>query len=686
MSPAAEGTSTPEKHATRIPIASRLHSPTVNPFPLGSNDDELEREQARAARAATNRRTSFVAAAAAPTSLPPLPSLLERDQIMDLLQNCLKLASENKINQKNTWELNLIDHLSVIIQSKSEDDDDDENNFQKASCSLEAGVKIYSLRVDSLHSEAYKVLGGINRAGTEENNENAADKNHAHGRTEQQEGLSRKDVERKLSPLATLEASFEALNMKKIDVAFSVDPLYHQTSAKFDEGGAKGLLLNNLGVYGNCHVLFDSFEVPEKFILNDSQNDKSELIDLSFAKDCLDQMMINLPKKDDISPTLRDIMDLFDENNHKQQNLNADDEQPAGHGETDDFYGTQLGDTSFGDADLNACDHDDHTSVIDDNSMIDETSFSTHLEETGDYSFQGFGTGAKIEEITVFLSYGLGFTSKANEWAGPDYWKYKKSKGLEHVPYSVEKQEQTTSKIKVKKTFSEFEFMKSLEKDVSIIFQAPKNPKSLILPTNRASCKFTLPEDFHYKPESLAKLFLLPDVMFLGKKARQSNVVDDLRVPTSWDQESINHDNFDDENSNDDLNDPGSLVRLPRQVNKVEVQYDKVSKQVDVHALKETLWKHILGTVDTKQQQQQQQKGWEDSDSDSNSVSVSLRQVLNQLLRQSDNSRQNEISPHLFFICLLHLANEHGLILLHSDDLDDVVIAVPQPSSFAKKR
>jgi hypothetical protein len=37
-------------------------------------------------------------------------------------------------------------------------------SFQ-ASCTLEAGVKIYSLRVDSVHSEAYKVLGGINRAG-----------------------------------------------------------------------------------------------------------------------------------------------------------------------------------------------------------------------------------------------------------------------------------------------------------------------------------------------------------------------------------------------------------------------------------------------------------------------------------------------------------------------------------------
>jgi hypothetical protein len=34
-----------------------------------------------------------------------------------------------KINQKNTWELGLIDHLSEIIQAGEEEDD--ETNFQK---------------------------------------------------------------------------------------------------------------------------------------------------------------------------------------------------------------------------------------------------------------------------------------------------------------------------------------------------------------------------------------------------------------------------------------------------------------------------------------------------------------------------------------------------------------------------
>ena len=69
-----------------------------------------------------------------------------------------------------------------------------------------------------------------------------------------------------------------------LSVAFAVDPLYHLISAQIDEGGAKGLLLNNLGIYGGCQVVFDSFDVPGKCRSCLVQNDVSPLIDLSFAK------------------------------------------------------------------------------------------------------------------------------------------------------------------------------------------------------------------------------------------------------------------------------------------------------------------------------------------------------------------------------------------------------------------
>lgn len=42
-------------------------------------------------------------------------------------------------------------------------------------------------------------------------------------------------------PSATLEPNTENLNVKKFDLTFAVDPLFHKTSAQFDEGGAKGM-------------------------------------------------------------------------------------------------------------------------------------------------------------------------------------------------------------------------------------------------------------------------------------------------------------------------------------------------------------------------------------------------------------------------------------------------------------
>lgn len=51
-----------------------------------------------------------------------------------------------------------------------------------------------------------------------------------------------------------------------------MDPLFYHRSKQLNEGGARGLLLYNLGVYGGCHVLFDSFEVPEKYNLYALQN------------------------------------------------------------------------------------------------------------------------------------------------------------------------------------------------------------------------------------------------------------------------------------------------------------------------------------------------------------------------------------------------------------------------------
>ena len=46
-----------------------------------------------------------------------------------------------------------------------------------------------------------------------------------------------------------------------MDAAYDIDPLFHKLSQKFDEGGAKGLLLVNLGVaHDGCRIILDSKE------------------------------------------------------------------------------------------------------------------------------------------------------------------------------------------------------------------------------------------------------------------------------------------------------------------------------------------------------------------------------------------------------------------------------------------
>ncbi|KAL3821578.1 hypothetical protein ACJIZ3_007483 [Penstemon smallii] len=630
-------------------------SPTKSPFFLGSNDDKLERAQARAA--AIRRKI------AAPISAPASEAepFLGKDQILELFQNCIKLASENKINQKNTWGLNLIDHLNDII--KVEEENDVETNFQKASCTLEAGVKIYSMRVDSVHSEAYKVLGGINRVGQEDEQDSVANDDNIND--EQEEGKAQKDHQTKLSPLTTLESSLAAINAKKFDAAFVVDPLYHQTSAQFDEGGAKGLLLNNLGVYANCRVLFDSSEIPGKCLSSVAQCDGMETIDLSFAEEFIGPMVFGMLDKSEISPSLSAIVSQFDkdnrrpsevyssvkvgENSENNHDLDGDTWENCG---TWDFYqddqATMVDEGTY-DEDQNLPNQQDVSDLAD-----EQLNFNDNVEED------------KFEEVDGYLFLNLGFPTKKNAWAGPSHWKYRKGKDPENP--ANEDGSPKAKKSKNKKVDSDIEFSNAVDMDLSHIFAPPKNPKSLLLPANRAPCNTRLPEDCHYQPENLVKLFLLPHVLCIGKSGRKRT--DEAIQNTNgygenaaWDDEDGFGGAFDDGHAYSDNEESSTLVSQPRQVNKIEVHYDKASKQVDVHALKQILWDHIQKLNQISVQEEAPKEV------------ISFKQVLSDFPDECRAAGSlNDISPHLCFICLLHLANEHGLSIRDYTSLDDLSI------------
>ena len=101
-------------------------------------------------------------------------------------------------------------------------------NFQKASTTLDASVKIYGYRVDDTLNMGYRILDNLNRGEQPKTQEEQPKQS------------------RKLGIVNTLETNLRSIQMDASDVAFDADPLFHLMSRRFDEGGAKGLLLANL--------------------------------------------------------------------------------------------------------------------------------------------------------------------------------------------------------------------------------------------------------------------------------------------------------------------------------------------------------------------------------------------------------------------------------------------------------
>ena len=56
------------------------------------------------------------------------------------------------------------------------------------------------------------------------------------------------------SGVSTLEKN-ESLTIGKSELVVEVDPMFHKTSSAFDEGGAGGLLLNQLAIGQHCRVV-----------------------------------------------------------------------------------------------------------------------------------------------------------------------------------------------------------------------------------------------------------------------------------------------------------------------------------------------------------------------------------------------------------------------------------------------
>ncbi|KAI8867919.1 barren-domain-containing protein [Ramicandelaber brevisporus] len=207
---------------------------------------------------------------------------LSAEERQSRYETWMKLSFDNKFNQDNAWRVQLIEFFSdmrILMDGSTV-------NFQRASCTLDASVKVYSSRVDSAATETGKLLNGLTdtmnsqRKRRNHGNDGDMDDNDDDGDGGDGSGTTRRGKKRAgagsgaAKQESTLAKNWAAVTLPKLDLEFEIDPLFRKTSAELDEGGTRGMLLNRLSVDRHGKIILDSRDaiLPGE---NDDEEDES---------------------------------------------------------------------------------------------------------------------------------------------------------------------------------------------------------------------------------------------------------------------------------------------------------------------------------------------------------------------------------------------------------------------------
>jgi condensin complex subunit 2 len=434
-------------------------------------------------------------------------------------------------------------------------------NFQKASCTLDGCVKIYTSRVDSVATDTGKLLSGLAESGNKKRRGGAdEDEEGDEDEEEGEDGQKKRKKRPARSAEATLATKWEQLQNKKMELEFSVDPLFKKASADFDEGGAKGLLLNHLAIDTKGRIVFDSsddaqdasaqerdttpaLEEPDQQRQGETQeavNDDVE-IDLSGLATKYFPDLARLDEQD-ICPSLK-TFDLGDANGSldlpflkapddwRQDDKNGDeeagnrsglfldDDNPMGFDDDDGMAGFDLPpETGFGEggeiwAKEAAIEPQGRVHIMGAEDGDEDAMAGAEEGALGVESHQ-YGlsiTHGRADEHENILSYFDNALKK--NWAGPEHWRIQRIKDIGKAPPPTKRKE--------KEPF-EIDFASPMTQIMADALYIPSTSNSTIsLPKAqwKSKTRNLLPDDKHFNSRKLLRLFLKPKARMGPRRA-----------------------------------------------------------------------------------------------------------------------------------------------------------------------
>ncbi|KAK0163034.1 hypothetical protein PV327_006747 [Microctonus hyperodae] len=237
-------------------------------YTIPLNDDEFERAAIRRQTFHSLQTTSYVTEASACLSPKLSNEIIQMlpAQVQSGIAQYVKMNFQNKINKDNAFDLNIIDFMSCMVRKQNHEME----SFLVAISALDVSAKVYSLRVDSLYDEVFKISNDLCRQERiitqEDTNGNNNDNNPDEQRVNvepQNKSKKRKKSHLRVKTIKALQGAVDTVSLEALTI-FNSD---NQTSdmlfqATMPQHCIQELQLNMFNdiIYDNCNDVIDDSE------------------------------------------------------------------------------------------------------------------------------------------------------------------------------------------------------------------------------------------------------------------------------------------------------------------------------------------------------------------------------------------------------------------------------------------
>lgn len=172
-----------------------------------------------------------------------------------VMEDAVLMASEGKISTKNAWDVKVIEGMEDTVANSLTDAAVDEYlTFTRMANVVESGAKVWTHRVDNTYQLSLQMVRRVLRTEAK-----ADGKEEGEGGEGDGEGTNAKANNKRRRIERTIADSVDEINLdasSKIDhnkISDTISPLFRAITKRYDQGHAKGLLMNNapVGLCGN---------------------------------------------------------------------------------------------------------------------------------------------------------------------------------------------------------------------------------------------------------------------------------------------------------------------------------------------------------------------------------------------------------------------------------------------------